>query len=65
MTDREKFQAAYKAWREATDAHDAKMRAVLAGELVIDFPQLLAECGELTRLLEAFTEASKPFAHWR
>lgn len=49
LSPHEKFQAAHKAWRAATDAYDARMRDIMAGGPQPDGATILAECAELER----------------
>lgn len=69
MTDssstHEQFRAAYKAWKDASEAHNAKMELAIKGEVQLNLAETLDECEELARLHSDWMAKSKPFVHWR
>ena len=58
------FQAAFKAWRTLTEAHEKRLQAALSGG-PYDYDEAMAEVAEMRRLQDDFMEKSKPFVHWK
>ena len=64
VADVEKFQAAYREWRAATEAfHDRVLEIVTTK--VIPGPEIERLCDELEAKRQRYMELSKPFVHWR
>jgi len=59
-SQREALQAAHRAWRRATAAHEAKMAGAAEGR-PIGWHEAVREVEELARLHRDFMEKSKPF----
>lgn len=58
---RAEFQAAYKAWTELRERHEAEMLAIYRGEQAPDEQHLFAQVGEMIRAHKRFMDAGEPF----
>jgi hypothetical protein len=65
MADQAKFQAAYKAWRAATNDYDAALNDVMAGRAIYDLVAMQTKIKEMARLLAEFDAASIGIVHWK
>jgi hypothetical protein len=61
---RAEFQAAYKAWTELRERHEAEMQAIFRGEKTPDQQHLLAQAAEMMRAHKRFMDATVPFTGW-
>lgn len=61
---REAFQAAYEAWRAATDDYDAWMQSVMNGG-EYDLATGLRKAALLATLHTDWMTKSKPFVRWK
>jgi|KBSMisStandDraft_5_1062788.scaffolds.fasta_scaffold3356691_1 hypothetical protein len=60
----EEFQAAYGAWRAATEKYDRTMADAMAG-VPTDWPSMHTQIKELERLHQDWLIKSKPFVRWK
>jgi hypothetical protein len=58
---REEFQAAYKAWAELRERHDAEMLAIFRGEKTADQEHLAEQAAAMIQAHKRFMAASEPF----
>ncbi|MBT2322915.1 hypothetical protein J7E62_11220 [Variovorax paradoxus] len=65
MADQAEFQAAYKAWRAATNDYDAALNEVMSGRVTYDAMAMQVKIKEMARLLAEFDAASVGIVHWR
>lgn len=61
---RAEFQAAYNAWTELRERHEAEMLAIFRREKTPQGEHLLAEAAELIQAHKRFMDASGPFVGW-
>lgn len=65
MADQERFQAAYRAWRAATDDYDQTLDAVVNGQAEYDPVAMQKKIKEMARFLAEFDAASVGIVRWR
>ncbi|WP_429352581.1 hypothetical protein [Paraburkholderia sp. 32] len=58
---RAEFQAAYKAWTELRERHEADLLAIFREEKTLDRQQLLEQAAEVVRAHKRFVDAAVPF----